>query len=167
MQTHLSQRRTWRFYTPLGHTWRFIFFGRSRRCGSFEKSCDEIAQHDGLAFLAIRSNDRRKSRERAPLANAGEFNRRYLTCQTSAILYADRGDRQKSQSLHRAHLVIFAVRGDRKVCRRLKLSKRSISDFHGSTIGPIAPCKETLFTLASQVDPSHLNTCGFRIQTAD
>ena len=62
--------------------------GRSRRSGSFENSCDKIAQPDGLALLAIRSNKRRKSRERAHLANAGEFNRRYLTCQISAILYA-------------------------------------------------------------------------------
>ena len=57
---------------------------------------------DGLALLAIRSNKRRKSRERTHLANAGEFNRRYLTCQISAILYADCGDQ------------IFAVRGDRR-----------------------------------------------------
>ena len=61
------------------------------------KTRDKIAQPDGLALLAIRSNNRRKSRERAHLANAGEFNRRYLTCQISAILYADRGDRRKSQ----------------------------------------------------------------------
>ena len=40
---------------------------------------------------------------------------RYLTCQISAILYADRGDRRKSQSLHRAHLAIFADRGDRRI----------------------------------------------------
>ena len=92
------------------------FFHRSRRCGSFEKSCDEIAQPDGLTLLAIRSNDRRKSRERAHLpANAGEFNRRYLACQISAILYADRGDRRKSQSLHRAHLAIFADRRSRLI----------------------------------------------------
>ena len=44
---------------------------------------DKIAQPDGLALLASRSNKRRKSRERAHLANAGEFNRRYLTCQIS------------------------------------------------------------------------------------
>ena len=76
---------------------------------------DKIAQPDGLALLAIRSNKRRKSRKRAHLANAGEFNRWYLTCQISAILYADRGDRRKSQSLHRAHLAIFADRGDRRI----------------------------------------------------
>ena len=98
MQTHLAN-----------------FFRRSQRCGSFENSCDKIAQPDGLVFLAIRSNDSRKSRERAHLANAGEFNRRYLTCQISAILYADRGDRRKSQSLHRAHLAIFADRRDRRI----------------------------------------------------
>ena len=44
-----------------------------------------------------------------------EFNRRYLTCQISAILNADRGYRRKSQSLHRAHLAIFADRGDRRI----------------------------------------------------
>ena len=92
-----------------------IFFRLSRRCGSFENSCDKIAQPDGLALLAIHSNKRRKPRERAHLANASEFNRRYLTCQISAILYADRGDRRKSQSLHRAHLAIFADRGDRRI----------------------------------------------------
>ena len=91
------------------------FFRRSRRCGSFEKSCDKIAQPDGLALLAIRSNDLRKSRERAHLANTGEFDRRHLKCQISAILYADRGDQRKSQSLHQAHLAIFADRGDRRI----------------------------------------------------
>ena len=71
------------------------FFRRSRRCGTsalfpgsiegrFEKSCDNIAQPDWLNLLAIRSNKRRKSLERSHLANAGEFNRRYLTCQISA-----------------------------------------------------------------------------------
>ena len=105
----LSQRHTWRFYTPIAANFiaRFSppidtdtlddFFRRSRRCGSFEKSCDKIARPDGLALLAIRSNDRRKSRELAHLANAGKINRRYLTCQISAILYADSGDRRKSQ----------------------------------------------------------------------
>ena len=79
------------------------------------KSCDKIAQPDGLALLAIHSNKRRKLRERAHLVNAGEFNRRYMTCQISAILYADRSDRRKSQSLHRAHLTIIADRGDRRI----------------------------------------------------
>ena len=65
--------------------------------------------------MAIHSNKRRKSRERAHLANAGEFNRQYLTCHISAILYTDRGDRRKWQSLHRAHLAIFADRGDRRI----------------------------------------------------
>ena len=91
------------------------FFHRSWRCGSFEKSCDKIAQPDELALLAISSNDLRKSQERAHLTNAGEFNRQYLTCQISAILNAYRGDRRKSQSLHRVHLAIFADRGDRRI----------------------------------------------------
>ena len=47
------------------------FFRRSSRCGSFEKSCDKIAQPDGLSLLAIRSNKRRKSRKLAHLANTG------------------------------------------------------------------------------------------------
>ena len=63
------------------------------RVRHFEKSCDKIAQPDWLTLVAIRSDERKKSRERAHLANSGEFNRRYLTCQISAILYADRGDR--------------------------------------------------------------------------
>ena len=70
------------------------FIRRSRRCGSCEKSCDKIAQRDGLTSLAIRSDERRKSRERAHLANAGEFNRRHLTSLISAFLYADRGYRR-------------------------------------------------------------------------
>ena len=73
---------TWRFFSPIAAMWQFW------------KSWDEIAQPDGLALLATRSNHRKKSRERALLANTGEFNRRYLTCQISAILYADRGDRR-------------------------------------------------------------------------
>ena len=117
---------TWRFFSLIAaNLMRFSppidadtpgdFFRRSRRCGSFENLCDKIAQSDGFALLAIRSNKRRKSRKRAHLANAGELNRRYLTCQISAILYADRGDQRKSQSLHRAHLAIFADRGDRRI----------------------------------------------------
>ena len=116
-ETPLSQRNTWRFYTPIAanliaseNRLRFSppidadtpgdFFRRSRRFESFENSCDKIAQPVGLALLAIRSNKRRKSRERAHLADAGEFNRRYLICQISAILYADRGDRSiKSPSV--------------------------------------------------------------------
>ena len=64
-----------RFSPPIDADTLGDFFRRSRRCGSFEKSCGKIAQPDGLALLAIRSNDRRKSRERAHLANASEFNR--------------------------------------------------------------------------------------------
>ena len=71
-----------------------IFFAERGDVAVLKTRCDKIAQPDELALLAIRSNKRRKSRERAQLANAGEFNRRYLTCQVSAILYADRGDRR-------------------------------------------------------------------------
>ena len=101
-QSSLSQQHTWRFYMPISanlivseNCKRFSplidadtladFFRRSRRCGSFETLCDKIAQPDGLTLLAIHSNDRRKSWERAHLANAGEFNRRYLTCQIPGI----------------------------------------------------------------------------------
>ena len=128
----LSQRHTWRFYTPIAanliaseNRKRFSppvdadtpgeFFRRSRRCGSFENSCDKIAQPNGLALLAIRSNKRRKTRERVHLATTDEFNRRYLTYQISANLYADRRDRRKSQLLHRAYLAIFADRGDQRI----------------------------------------------------
>ena len=119
---------TWRFYTPIAakliaseNRKRFSlpidadtpgdFFRRSRRRatstlfpgsieGRFEKSCNKIAQLSWFILLAIRSDKRRKSQERAHLANAGEFNRRYLTCQKSAILYADHGDRRiKSPSV--------------------------------------------------------------------
>jgi len=74
-----------------------------------------MAQHDWLTSLAIRGDERRKSWEWAHLANAGDFNRRFPTCQISAILYADRGDRRKSQSLYRAHLAIIADRRDRRI----------------------------------------------------
>ena len=57
----------------------------------------------------------------------GEFNRRYLTCQISAIFCADRGDRRKSQSLHRAHLAIFADRGDRPRCIKSPSVSRALS----------------------------------------
>ena len=59
--------------------------------GHSERSCDKP---DWLTLVAIRSDEHKKSRERAQLANADEFNRRYLTCQISAILNADRGDRR-------------------------------------------------------------------------
>ena len=82
----------------------------------FEKSCDKIIQPDCLTLVAIHSDERKKPREWAHLANAGEFNRPYLTCQISAILYADRVDRRKqSPSLYRAHLAIFADRRDRRI----------------------------------------------------
>ena len=55
--------------------------------GHFEKSCDKIAPPDWFTLLAIRSNERTGA--------LGEFNRWYLTCQISAISYADRGDRWK------------------------------------------------------------------------
>ena len=51
--------------------------------------CHNTAQLDWLILPATRSRKERKSRARADLANAGEFNRRYLVDQISAILNAD------------------------------------------------------------------------------
>ena len=95
-----------------GHTRRFgtsislsdynqvIFRVRVRH---FENSCDKIAQPDWLTLVAIRNDERKKSRERAHLANVGELD------------MPDIGDfirrsRRKSLSLLRAHLAIFADR---------------------------------------------------------
>ena len=78
------------------------------------------------------------------------FNRGYQTCQTSTILYADRGDRVKSQSLHRAHVVIFANRGDRRIKSpgvSLALSFKSLrfeGQFRPNLIGILADNEITL-----------------------
>ena len=61
--------------------WHFLFIPRLQpghflhSCHHFEKSCDKIAQPDWLTLVSIRSDERKKVRERAHLANAGEFNR--------------------------------------------------------------------------------------------
>ena len=81
----IASKNRRRFSPPIDADTLGDFFRRSRRCSSFEKSCDNIAQPDGLPLLAIRCNKRIKTWERSHLANAGEFNRRYLTCQISAI----------------------------------------------------------------------------------
>ena len=47
-----------RFSLPIDANTLGDFFRRSRQCGSFEKSYDKIAQPDGFALMAIRSNDR-------------------------------------------------------------------------------------------------------------
>ena len=112
LKTFLSRWHTWRFYTPIAanliaskNRERFLrpidadtlgdFFRRSQRCDSFKNSCDKIAQPDRLTLLAIRSIMTVGNRGNGHTWRiiAGVFNRRYLTCQTSAILYADRGDR--------------------------------------------------------------------------
>ena len=118
-------RRSRRFGTSISFPdyVQAIFRDRVRH---FEKSCDKIAQPDWLTLVAIRSDERKKSQERAHLANAREFNRRYLTCQISAILYADCGDRQKSQCCtgHTWRFSSIAAIGEnRQVCRRLKLTE--------------------------------------------
>ena len=100
----LSQRHAYRFYTPIAtnliaseNRKRLSppidadtlgdFFRRSRRCCSFENSCDKIAHPDELALQAIRSNDRRKSR------------RERHTWRMPVNLIADSGDRRKLKSL--------------------------------------------------------------------
>ena len=42
-----------RFSPPIDADTPGDFFRRSQRCGSFENSCDKIAQPDGLALPAI------------------------------------------------------------------------------------------------------------------
>ena len=74
---------------------------------------DKIAQPDGLALLASRSNKRRKSRERAHLANAGEFNRRYLTCQISVGDFIRRSRRSA-----KIEIVAAGTPGDFRPSRR-------------------------------------------------
>ena len=98
MRTHLAI-----LFANRGVMWHFNLVPRLQVL-LLLKSLDKIAQPDWLSLLMICSDERRKSRERAHMAIAGEFNRRDLTL---AILYADRGDQQKSQLLHRAHLAIF------------------------------------------------------------
>ena len=84
-----------------------------------------------------------------------KFNRRYLTCQISAILYADRGDRRKSQSLHRAHLAIFADRGDRRIKSPsvlLALGLHVICNYQYRPIlnESVIACTKAIFPLISQ-----------------
>ena len=105
----LSRRHTWRFYMQIASENRSPlidadtlgdFLRLSRRFGTsisfpdyvqaifrvrvryFEKSCDKITQPDWLTLVAIRSDDRKKSREQAHLD--------IHTCQISTIFYADR-----------------------------------------------------------------------------
>ena len=90
--------------------------------GRFEKSCEKISQPDWLTLLSICSDERSKSRERAHLANAGESNRRYLTYQISAILYAvaapsTPGDFRRWRR----------SAPNRQVCRRLKETASAIA----------------------------------------
>ena len=58
------------------------------------KSHDKIAQPVGLTSLAIRSDERRKSRERAHLAN--EFSRQYLTCHANFAALGTPADLRRS-----------------------------------------------------------------------
>ena len=92
--------------------------------------CHNTAQLDWLILPATRRRKERKSRGRADLANAGEFNRRYLVDQISAILNANRGDRRKSQSPYWAHLAIFANSRDRRI------KPLGVSTALGLTTGP-------------------------------
>ena len=115
-----------RFSPPIDTGTPGDFFRRSRQGGTstlfpgsiegrFKTSGDKISQPDWLTLLANRSDERRKSREQTHLANAGKFSRRYLTCPDIGDFIRRSRDRRKSQSLHRAHLAIFAVRGDRRI----------------------------------------------------
>ena len=108
----MGWRTRWVYGLSRRHA-RRCFFGRSRRCGTLTlfpgpiislltvilKSHVKIAHPDYLTLLAIRSDERRKSRERAHLANADKFNRRYLTRKISAILYADHRIKSPNVSL--------------------------------------------------------------------
>ena len=94
-----------------GHTWRFFFADRGD-VAVLKTHVIKSPDLMGWLYWRFAANKRRKSRERAHLANAGEFNRRYPTCQISAIWNTDQW---KSQSLHRAHLAIFADRYDRPI----------------------------------------------------
>ena len=84
-------RRSRRFGSSISFPGHF-----PRSCRHFEKSCDKIAQPDWLTLVAIRSDERKKSRERAP------------------AIQKNRGN-GKSPSLHRAHLAILADRRDRRI----------------------------------------------------
>ena len=98
-----STRYTRPFSTPIAAIYHSNFVPRlqaSLLFSTLKGHVIKIAQPDRLTHLAIRRDRHRKSQERALLANAGEFNRRYLTCQIPAILYADRRDRRiKSPSV--------------------------------------------------------------------
>ena len=106
-----------------------------------ETSCDKIAQPDWLTLVAISSDERKRSQEQAHLANAGEFNHRYLTCQISAILYADCGNRP---SLHLAHLAIFANCCDRHIKLAGVSPALPVANFNGFNI---------------KVRPQYINIC--------
>ena len=69
---------------------------------------------DWLTLVAIRSDERKKSRERAHLANVGVFNRRYLTCQISAILYAIAAPGTPSDFRRSAYKIARCVTGFRQ-----------------------------------------------------
>ena len=82
----LSRQHNWRFYTPIAanliasdfrhrlmRTHLAIFFTDRGDVALQHCSCDKITQPNWLTLLAIRSDECRKSRERAHLANAGEF----------------------------------------------------------------------------------------------
>ena len=101
----LSQRHTWRFYTPIAANliasdfrWRLmrthlaIFFADRGDVAVLKTHVIKSPNLMGWLywrFAAINVENR-----------GNEFNRRYLTCQISAILYADRGDRRiKSPSV--------------------------------------------------------------------
>ena len=92
--------------TPLS-----IFFADRGDAAVSKSHCDKTAQPDGLTSLAIRSNERRKSREQAHLENAGN-----LIADIGDFIRRSR-DRRTSQSLHRAHLAIYTDRSAYKIAK--------------------------------------------------
>ena len=103
------------------------------RVRHLETSCNKIAQSEWLPLRAIRSHERRKSRERAHLANAGEFNHRYLT-------YQDIGDfiRWSRRATHKIAITTPGTPGDfRLACHRLK-GQQSRRKIHYGSVSTFA-----------------------------
>ena len=78
------------FFSPIWHFELVPWLHLIAAIFHFEKKYDKIAYPD---WLAIRSNEDRKWQERAHLANAGEFNRRYLTCHSAINENRNKADR--------------------------------------------------------------------------
>ena len=89
------QKISMAFLTIVGSNW-FLFFCSETIFGAFYDFESHVMIYLPIWLVNFTSDSQwkgRKSQGRTDLANSGEFDRRYLTCQISAILYADRGDR--------------------------------------------------------------------------